>query len=262
MGPRDISLLSLALCLLLLAIPLGLSRYLRLGIARSILLSAARMGIQLFLMGIYLTWLFQLDNSLVNIAWMLVMVTAAAFTVIKNSDLNRKLFLLPVFASLLLSVAGMITYFNVAVLSLDRLFSAKYFLVIGGMLMGNSLRGNIIGLSGFYRELKQNRERYLYSLAAGATVFEAALPYIRHGLSSALRPTIGTMATMGLVFLPGMMTGQILGGSSPLTAIRYQIAIMVTIFTLAGITVTLSILFSIRSSFDTFGLLKKDVFTS
>ena len=68
------------------------------------------------------------------------------------------------------------------------------------------------------------------------------------------------MATMGIVFLPGMMTGQILGGAAPLTAIRYQIAIMVSIFAIGSLTVTLTILMSLRISFDGYGLPRPALF--
>lgn len=260
MGPQDITILSLGLCVLLLFIPLGLSRYLRLGLIRPVLVSALRMSVQLFLMGIYLTYLFRWNNGFINVAWVVVMVAVAAFTVIKNSGLHRRRFLLPVFFSLLISVFCMAFYFTGVVLRLDWVLEAKYFVVIGGMFMGNSLRGNIIGLSSFYKDLKRNEHRYKYRLAAGATVFEAALPHLREALNASMRPTIATMATMGLVFLPGMMTGQILGGASPATAIKYQIAIMITIFVLSTLTVMLSIWFSLGRSFDDFGLLRKDVF--
>jgi len=260
MNLQDISVTSLALCLLLLLIPVLLSHFLKLGLIRTLLFSALRMGVQLFLMGFYLTWLFKLNSPLINICWMIIMVTAASLTVVKSTELNRQLFFKPVFLSLLISVAFMLLYFNLIILQLPSPFEVKYFVVIGGMLMGNSLRGSIIGLSGFYNDLKQNEPRYLYSLAAGATCFEAAFPAIRKGLSSALRPTIATMATMGLVFLPGMMTGQILGGSPPLTAIKYQIAIMIAIFVLASITVTLAILLSMKRGFNGFGVLKKEIF--
>jgi putative ABC transport system permease protein len=260
MGPQEITSLSLGVCLLLLLIPLGLNRFLRLDLARSILISVLRMIVQLFLMGFYLTLLFRLNNELVNVAWVLVMVVAASFTVIKNSELSSRLMLGPVFTSLLLSVFCMLLYFTGAVLRLERVLEAKYFVVIGGMFLGNSLRGNIIGLSNFYQDINRNKQRYQYRLAAGATVFEAALPHIRRGLRAALRPMIATMATMGLVFLPGMMTGQILGGASPNTAIAYQIAIMSSIFVLSSVTVILSITFSLRRSFDSFGNLREDLF--
>jgi putative ABC transport system permease protein len=129
------------------------------------------------------------------------------------------------------------------------------------MLLGNSLRGNIIGIDNFYSLLRRNTNRYQYRLAMGATVLEALFPYFRDSLRSALQPTIATMATMGIVFLPGLMTGQILGGLSPLVAIKYQFVIMVAIFTSTTIAISLTILFTLRTCFDKYGVLRQELFT-
>lgn len=93
-------------------------------------------------------------------------------------------------------------------------------------------------------------------------MYEAVLPYFRNALITALKPTIASMATIGIVSLPGMMTGQILGGSPPQTAIKYQIAIMIAILMSVSLSVTLTIFFTMRSSFNEYGILKEDVFKS
>ena len=79
-------------------------------------------------------------------------------------------------------------------------------------------------------------------------------------MAAALSPIIASMATIGLVSLPGMMTGQILGGSNPMVAIKYQIAIMLFIFYIQYAGVILSILFSEKFGFDDFDVLKKNIF--
>jgi len=260
MGPQDISIISLIVCLALLILPLSISILIKLKLIRTTLFAVVRMSVQLFLMAIYLNYLFRWNNGLINCLWLLIMILVATFSVIKNSELNRRMFLLPVFLSLTISVVFVILYFNVLILRLENILEPKYFIVIGGMLLGNSLRGNIIGISNFYKEMKRNEERYLYHLSTGATVLEASMPYLRNSLLAALKPNIASMTTMGIVFIPGMMTGQILGGSTPVTAIKYQIAIMLTIFVIVSLTVTLTTLFTIRSSFNDLGLLKPDVF--
>ena len=85
---------------------------------------------------------------------------------------------------------------------------------------------------------------------------------MQHALQEALTPTLATMATIGVVSLPGMMTGAILGGLNPMTAIQYQIAIMIAIFTGTGITVLLGVLWTRKAAFDGFGMLKRDLFNS
>jgi len=135
---------------------------------------------------------------------------------------------------------SVLLYFNGIVANLDNVLDARYLIAIAGMLLGNSLRGTIIGVGVFYRGVKRDGNRYFYSLASGATRYEAMAPFFRRGMTSALKPALANMATMGLVFLPGMMTGQILAGMSPLIAIEYQIAIMLAI--LGSVSVTLFIL--------------------
>ncbi len=260
MAAQEISNTALIFALLLLTIPLVLSRIFGLKIVKPTLTSVGRMGLQLFLMAIFLRYLFQWNSGWINIAWLVVMMVVASFSVVRNSALNRRIFLVPVFLSFFLSVGCILIYFNTLIIRLEDLLNARYFVVIGGMLMGNSLRGNIIGISNFYKDIKRNEERYLYRLALGATVTEATMPFFRNSLVSALRPTIASMATIGIVFIPGMMTGQILGGASPVTAIKYQIAIMVAIFVITAVTITLTIFLTLKRSTNEAGLLREDVF--
>jgi putative ABC transport system permease protein len=261
MGPKDISTLALVFCFLLLAVPLILSVLFRLRIVKSLVISLARMSIQLFLMAIYLRYLLEWDIPLLNLGWMMVMIVVASFTVVKNSGFKRRFFLIPVFQSLTISLFFLILFFNRFVLNLESIFEAKYFIVIGGMMLGNSIRGNVIGISTFFKDIKRNEERYLYRLALGASTLEAVMPYIRSSLTTALKPTIASMATIGIVFLPGMMTGQILGGASPMTAIKYQIAIMISIFVIISLATMLTLLFTLKRSFDGYGVLKKEIFS-
>jgi len=119
------------------------------------------------------------------------------------------------------------------VLKLDFIFEARYFIPITGMLIGNTLADMVISLNNFYKGISKQQTTYRFALANGAV--------------------------MGLVSLPGMMTGQILGGSSPSVAIKYQILIMLTIFVSSLVTNVLTLLFSCRNAFDSMGNLRKEV---
>lgn len=258
-GAIDISITALASGFLLLLIPFLFSYIFKLGIIRATLISALRMTVQLALMGVFLQYLFEWNNSILNIVWLFLMISVATFAVIRNSDLNLRIFLMPLLASFTVSVFIVVLYFNTVIVGLDNVLTAKYLIILGGMLLGNSLRGNIIGLTAFYRNISKEKERFQYSLSLGASLSEAVIPFIRQALQSALRPSIANMATFGIVSLPGMMTGQILGGSSPLTAIKYQIAIVIAIFAAVSLTVTLSILITMKRSFDVYGNPKKGI---
>jgi len=256
----DLSPLSLVAAFLLLIVPIGFSLFFRLGIVRESIVAAIRMGVQLALAGIYLTWLFRWDHPLLNFAWLLVMMSVAALTTVQKSLLRWRAVLLPVCVSTLTATLAVVLYFNAFIVRIDQLLAAKYLVVIGGMVLGNSLSGNIVGLTQFYQSLRESEERYLYWLGNGASTLEALQPFLRDAIIRALKPTLATMATIGIVSLPGMMTGQMLGGSEPLVAIKYQIAIMLTILAAVSLGIVLAILLSSRRALDAYGVLKRSVF--
>ncbi|MDD4497863.1 MAG: ABC transporter permease [Methanosarcinaceae archaeon] len=260
MSSPDISVLSLGLCFLLLSLPLLISRAIKLEIGRATVVSISRMTVQLVLVGIFLTFVFDLNNGLLNILWVLGMVTVAASTTVRNVGLRLDKLFFPVIFSFALANLSVLLYFNEFVLRLDNLLEARYLIPIGGMILGNALRGNVIGLGEFFTDIRRNENRYLYALSLGAGKYEALLPYIRKCLHSALRPTLANIATVGLVFLPGMMTGQILGGASPIIAIKYQISIMVAIYVSTVMSTTFCVFSSIKVSFDEYGLVKKEIY--
>jgi len=257
MGVQDISWVDLGLGYLLLVIPLLAFRYYQTGLVRSTLIAIARMTVQLLMVGAYLGVIFKWNNAWVNILWVVAMVVIAAFTIVKRSELSRKLFLIPVLIAIAVSVLLVDLYFLGVVVRLDFLFDARYFIPITGMLIGNCLSNDIVALNTYYHSLTREQTLYRFALANGATRGEALGGFMRDALKKSLNPTIATTAVVGLISLPGMMTGQILGGSDPMVAIKYQIMIMITIMVSTLLTVILSILICNRFVFDGFGMMKK-----
>ncbi len=259
-GAADIPISALAAAFALLAVPIAFSLTLKLGIARETIIAAVRMSVQLFLAGLYLTWLFRLNNPLLNLAWLGVMMTVASLTTVQKSLLRPRHLLGPVCAATFVATLAIVLYFNGLIVRVDRLLEARYLVVIGGMVLGNSLNGNIVSLTHFYSTLREREERYLHYLGNGASLREATRPFFREAMIRALKPTLASMATIGIVALPGMMTGQMLGGSSPLVAIKYQIAIMLAIFATVTLSTALAILLSARAAFDAYGVLRREIF--
>lgn len=257
---KDISTIALLLAYLLLLIPIVLAYYFKIRIIKRLIIAAIRMTGQLFVVGIALIYFFELENNWVNAAWVIGMIVFAAASTVNNSELNYRKFLFPTFLAFLISTGLILLFFNAVLVDLDNVFEARYLIVIGGMLLGNSLKGDIIGISRFYEDLKKDEKRYLYHIAMGANQREAIIPFFRDSMTAALKPFIASMATMGVVFLPGMMTGQIIGGEDPTTAIKYQIAIMLAVFVATTLSVALTIFITFRQSFDDFGILKRDIF--
>lgn len=255
----DISFFSMILCFLLLLIPMVISHFLRLNLLRSILSSVSRMTFQLAFIGIFLTFLFDINNSLINLVWVLVMLMFAAHAVILSSGIRLNETFLPFTISLAVTNIPVLFYFNSFVVDLPSVFEARYLIPVAGMILGNSLKSNVVGVSDFCSNLQRNEHRYLYRLSVGAGKYEAVVPYLRKSIISALRPTIANMATVGIVFLPGMMTGQILGGSSPIVAIEYQVAIMIVIFVTTAMSVVLCVVMIIERGFDEYGIFRKEL---
>lgn len=260
MGTVNITTFSLGLAFLLFIIPISLSLIFDFKLIRSLLYSAARMSIQLLLIGIFLKYLFKWNNPFINITWLILMIVVAVFSAIRHSSIKVRKVFIPSFIAFSTATFIVIFYLNIVVIPLDNIFDARYLIVLGGMLLGNSLRGNIIGISTFYKNIKNDTKQYLYTLSLGASRYEALLPYFRESIQLAIRPSIASMATMGIVALPGMMTGVILGGADPETAIKYQIMIMIGIITSTITSVVLTILMTVRVCFDKYGILKLNIF--
>ena len=217
----DINNASLIFCFFLLVIPIFISRRIQLELERSTLEAVLKMSIQLFLAGIFLNFIFDLNNGFLNLAWIGVMIFFASYTTIKNTELNMKKMFLPIILAIAFANLAVLLYINKFVIDLENILDAPYLIPIAGMLLGNALRGNVIGVGDFYNYLKRNENRYLYSLSVGAGMYDAVLPYMRKSLRTAVKPTLANIESIGIVALPGMMTGQILGGTSPLIAIKY-----------------------------------------
>ncbi|MFH1761237.1 MAG: ABC transporter permease [bacterium] len=260
MQTMDIKWTSLAFAYLLLLIPLCIAFFYKIKIISSIWVSVIRMTIQLLLVGLYLQVIFKLNHWWLNLAWLLVMIVAADLSILSRCKLRIRFFFISVFIALFSGTSIPLFYFAAVVIRLPGLIDAAYFIPLAGMIMGNCLRADIIGINAFYSSVKDREKLFLHELSQGASLSEALLPHLRSAVESALSPTVASMATIGLVALPGMMTGIILGGTSPVTAIKYQIAIMIAIFAGTSLTVTLGILISRKWAFSDWGILKPSVF--
>lgn len=255
MGTIDISYFNLFIGLLLLAIPFFYLWKFKTGLLKPAIIGTIRMIIQLFFIGIYLKYLFQWNNPWINFLWVIIMVFVAGQTALVRTQLKRRILLIPISIGFLCSVAVVGLYFVGIVLQLDNVFSAQYFIPVFGILMGNMLSSNVIALNTYYSGLKREQQLYLYLLGNGATRQEAQAPFIKQSLIKSFSPLIANIAVMGLVAFPGTMIGQILGGTSPNVAIKYQMMIMVITFTASMLSLMITISLASRKSFDSYGKL-------
>jgi len=259
METLDIGLPQMALLYGLCVLPWLLLWLIGLRLSRDIGISLLRMSLQLALVGIYLKTLFTLNNPWLNGLWILVMLIVADITILKRAGLKARYFALATFTAIASSILFSTAYLVILVIQPTHFYDARYIVPLAGMILGNCLQGNVIALERFYSALRKNENEYATFLMLGATRWEAVRPYFRDAIKAAINPTIASMGTMGLVSLPGMMTGQILGGSEPWLAVKYQIAIMICIFTSTTIASIINLKLSLNIAFNAFDVLKDEV---
>ena len=178
-------------------------------------------------------------------------------TALTRTKVRRNILMWPLIVGFVVSSILVGLYFLGIVLQLNNVFSAQYFIPIMGILLGNMLSVNVIAVGTFYSTLQREQNLYYYLLGNGATRGEALQPFMRQAIVKAFSPAIANMAVMGLVSLPGTMIGQILGGSSPNVAIKYQIMIVVITMSASMLSLVIAVCLSTRRAFDGYGRMKK-----
>ncbi len=216
----------LAIASLLVLASAGASFLLTLGIERRLIVATLRMVAQLLLVGFLLEWVFSLDHPAAVTLVLLTMTLIAGVSASRRTEVSYQGML----ANGLFAVAaGSWAASAIALLIVVRVhpwYTPRYAIPLVGMILGNTMNGVSLGLDRLASELLARRGQVESALALGATRWEAALPIFRSSVRTGLIPTINTMAAAGIVTLPGMMTGQMLAGASPIDAVKYQMVIM------------------------------------
>ncbi|WP_176013777.1 ABC transporter permease [Victivallis sp. Marseille-Q1083] len=238
---------------------LAIVLYYRLKLFRQAVGALIRMTLQLLLVGLYLRYIFLYNSFSINLLWVVLTMLAANLSTMRQTELNWRRFLLPTVAALALSFLPLLLYFLYLVAR--RPFAdASITIPITGVLLGNVMRGNVTAVDRFYRACRDRENEYLCRLMLGATRLEALLPFLRDALHASATPFLAVMATVGIVTLPGVITGQLLGGTEPVLAIKYQIATMIGGFSVILCTSLLLILFTRPLAFLPNDRLREDVF--
>lgn len=261
-GALDISLWRLALAYLLFGIVFFVIWWKRLNLEKDLVNSVIRMTLQLTFMGFILKTIFEIDSWIIITGIFFIMVFFAARTIIKRTGIVIPGITRLLFISILLGAGSVLMFFIHLVVHNQPWYEPRYFIPLAGMIIGNSMNGSALALERFYEDVKQRRREIETWISFGATAEEAALEPFRKAYRSALVPTLTSMTGMGIVFIPGMMTGQILGGSPPLTAIKYQMAIMAAILTSVALTCFFILNLEFRRLFNKYHLINVDIFHS
>lgn len=180
-----------------------------------------RMLVQLLAIGYFLNSIFDSDSAQVTLGILSIMLIFSGWIALNTVKKQRREWFPKAVLSLVIAAAATLSIIVVGVLELSPWYEARYIIPLGGMILANSMNTLSLSAERFQSEIKNNSD----SLRARNIAFNAALI-----------PTINMLFAVGLVSLPGMMTGQILSGIPPFIAARYQIMVMCMMFASSGIT--------------------------
>lgn len=231
--PLDVGWTRLALAAALVLVAIAISLWQRLGLARGFAIGAVRAAVQLMLVGYVLLYLFAVRRWYLVMLALLVMLLAATVTATGRGARGaggRGLVIIS--GTAMLVGAGLtLAYVDLVVVRVEPWYDPQYLIPLFGMIVGNSMNGASLAAERLASEIEARRSEIETLLALGASPARASREAVRRALIAALIPAVNGLMVVGLVALPGMMTGQILAGASPLLAVRYQIVVA---FMLAG----------------------------
>jgi len=237
------------------------SAALRLGVLRSLAWGTLRTFLQLGLIGYALVHIFAIDHPLLVAGVVALMVSAGAHAAVGRMrhvpfrpylvaavSLGASTYLVGIFVCALL-IGG------------DHWYTGRVAIPIAGMILGNTLNGVSLSLDRFFADVRARAPEIEQRLSLGYERWEAVRPQLRAALRAGMTPTLNALMIVGVVSLPGMMTGQILAGVDPLTAARYQIVVMMMVaasVTLGSLTL---VLLSYRRCFTSDQALRPELLT-
>lgn len=223
----------------MMAIAIGLSAWQRLGLEWNLAVATGRTVIQLLVVGYVLAAVFAIRNPWAVLLVLTVMLVIA--TIVARNRISKKVpHLLPlVGASILTGTVLTLAYTNLLVIRPQVWYEPQYVIPLAGIVLGNAMNGAAITGERLVSTLNSSQLEIETHLSLGATPQQAIAQYRNDAIKAGLIPTVNTMMVVGLVTLPGIMTGQLLGGADPLIAASYQMLIM---FMLAFATVVTTLL--------------------
>lgn len=246
-----ISNFNLAFATVLILVTLLVSLKERLGLEKDLLIGAVRTFVQLTLVGYILQFIFDTRRWYWVILALAIMITVAGWNALKRQKVRwRRLFWILTTG---ITFGGVLILAIVIgfVLRVRPWYLPQYIIPLAGMIIGNSMVGAALAANRLSTDIQGHRREIELALSLGATARQAVNPYLRDALKTAMMPTISSMMTVGIVQLPGMMTGQIIAGTNPNSAVRYQVVVMYMIAAATAITVMTVALWLYRCYFTT-----------
>lgn len=226
----------------LLAAAVVASLVVRLGVAGELLVGVLRAIAQLGALGLVLHAVFSWDIGLVVLLLLVAMVLAAAWMAFRRVSGELPGLFVPTLIALGLGPLATCAVVFYGVVGVDPWYDPRYVVPLFGLLLGAAMSGVAVGLRHFGQEMRRQREAIELLLSLGATRFQAVREPLRQSLRAALGPTVTGLMAMGVVFVPGMMSGQLLAGVEPLLAVRYQLLLLLMLALCVGLSSFLALL--------------------
>ncbi|ASI35528.1 MULTISPECIES: iron export ABC transporter permease subunit FetB [unclassified Exiguobacterium] len=226
------SYVQLASALVFILIPLVLTYTLKLGLGNDILIATVRSIVQLLIVGYLLTFVFESDSKIYIGLMILLMIVAATLNIIKKGDG------IPGITGIILLTLVSVEVLTMGIMLGLRIipFEAQEVIPISGMVIGNCMILSLLFLNKFKDEVERGDEVIELILALGGSPKTAIDRSLKSAIKTSMIPTIEAQKTMGLVQLPGMMSGLIIGGADPMEAVMYQLLILFLILTNAAVS--------------------------
>jgi len=223
---------TLSLTLLFVLIPLALSKTLNLGLERDTIIATVRSIVQLLAVGYILKFVFEANS----ISYMLLMITLMVIAATINARKKGQ------------GIPGITWKIAITLLIVEVVVqgillglhiiptTAQYIIPISGMMIGNAMVLSILFLNRFKAEIEAYEDEIELILSLGGTPKQAVYRQLTNAIKASMIPTIEAQKTIGLVQLPGMMSGQIIGGADPIQAVQFQILIIFALLTCATLS--------------------------
>ncbi|GAA0849755.1 iron export ABC transporter permease subunit FetB [Marinobacter szutsaonensis] len=248
----DLAWWKLGLAALLVLALAGVSLWARLGITRSLLIASVRTGIQLALIGLVLEALF----ASARLYWIALLATVMLLVAGREVMARQQRRLRGIWAFGIGTGAMFVSSFAVTILALTVIigpspwYAPQYAIPLLGMMLGNTMTGVALSLDRLNESVWHQRAVIENRLMLGQTWREAVEDIRKDAMRGGMMPSINAMAAAGIVSLPGMMTGQILAGSPPAVAVKYQILVMLLITVGTGFGALMAVSWGSRRLFD------------
>jgi len=242
---KEISYLQVALALVLVVIAIVVSRYWKLSVAKDMAIGSVRSFIQLVAVGYALQFIFDLESVWLILLAVAVMLTVGAYTAagrVKKMTRAFPICLAAMIAGSLVTLAVMLVIDIIP-------FNARYIIPLGGMIISNAMNACALTMSRLTTDLYTNSLAIETSLSLGKSWRVASREFQRESATAGMMSMLNFMKTVGIVALPGAMTGMILGGADPMEAVLLQVVVGYMLFAAVTITSVVSVELTVRRFF-------------